>query len=495
MVTRTVGPFAYYSEIYAGVTGDSIRAAVDPVDTHASDLGALADELRGDEKHILESTEGDISTAVAASPFVPYEIARSLTAKAQFASGCTRLFAQDVDAFDTTVNGINESYRSMVSGAQHDPDVRGGDVSMSDLQAGFKANLQPRYTAAENALDARADEVAGKLRNGPTDEDVRQLIRAGLMPLAAASYFPTLVLTDSDKQAAYNAAVTQTIARLRKEGLLTGSDPVGPYRDWLENAARRGVSIDAIIDIARDHDITPEDFDVLDGLEEVKDRDGKSYFILPDDISGDDARNAVLMTYILNAGTDYGTAGPTRDFPETPYSSQEIQRIKDRQDANNWFSYDQDVGFVHGNGGRLSTTPNGMLMGLGGDGLQDLYSLNGGTTFGDIFMMNIDDPSDEEAALRQIIRSGEGPTVDDDGNLALRGDHLDLDRLLHHEEQHSRQWADEGYAGFIAGYLNESVDVDWKGWGPFQAPVPHTVEGKDNSYESGAGLTDGGYDE
>ena len=51
----------------------------------------------------------------------------------------------------------------------------------------------------------------------------------------------------------------------------------------------------------------------------------------------------------------------------------------------------------------------------------------------------------------------------------------------------------EGYAGFIASYLNESVDWDMKGWGPFQAPIPHTAEGKDNAYEADAGLTDGGY--
>lgn len=198
------------------------------------------------------------------------------------------------------------------------------------------------------------------------------------------------------------------------------------------------------------------------------------------------------MTYILNAGTDYGE-NPTTDYPETPYSSEEIQRIKDRQDSNNWFSYDQDVGFVHGNDGRLATTPNGMLMGLGGDGLQDVYSLNGGTTFGDIFMMNIDDPDDPREALTWVIEHGEGVTADDDGEPTYRNDNLDLDRLLHHEELHSQQWADEGYAGFIAGYLNESVDFDWKGWGPFQAPIPHTTEGEDNHYESDAGLSDGGY--
>lgn len=495
MVTRTPGPFAYYGETYAGVTGDSIRAAVDPVNTHASDLGVLADELNGDEKRILETTEGDITTSVAANPHVPYDVAIRLGGKAQFAAACTREFALEVDTFDTAVNGINADYRSQVFAAQHDPDVRNGDLDLTELQSAFRANLQPRYTAAEEALETAADDVAAKLKNGPTDEDVRELIRQGLMPLAAATFFPTLVLTESDKQAAYVFIVRDTIARLREEGLLTGPDPDGYYLQWLQNAAARGVSIDDIVEIAREHDITPADFEVLDGLEEVKDRDGKSFFILPTDISGDDARDAVLMTYILNAGTDYGTAdGGDTDFAETPYSSDEIQRIKDRQDANSWFSYGQDVGFVHDNGGRLATTPNGMLMGLGGNGLQDVYSMNGGTTFGDIFMLNIDDPDDSRAAMTSVIQSGTANYADDDGEPYADPD-LDLDRLLHHEERHSQQWADEGYAGFIASYLNESVDWDMKGWGPFQAPIPHGVDGKDNKYEADAGLTDGGYHE
>ncbi|MCL3816872.1 WXG100 family type VII secretion target [Aeromicrobium wangtongii] len=153
--------------------------------------------------------------------------------------------------------------------------------------------------------------------------------------------------------------------RLRSEGLLDGAIESDAYRTWLENAARRGVSAETILDIARTHDIGPDDFAVLDGLEEVKDRDGKSFFVLPDDISDDDARKAVLMTYILNAGTDYGSASTDNDFDETPYSADEVQRIIDRQERNDW-SYKDDVDFVHGNGGRLVTTPNGMLMGLGG---------------------------------------------------------------------------------------------------------------------------------
>jgi hypothetical protein len=177
--------------------------------------------------------------------------------------------------------------------------------------------------------------------------------------------------------------------QLRREGLLSGADPGGYYEKWIRNTIENGVALNTVIDIARDHDIRPDDFDVLNGQKEIKDPEGKSFFLLDSDLSGDDARKAVLMTYILNAGTDY-PGKPVGDFPATPYSSNEVRRIIERQEDNDW-SYDDDVGFVHGNGGRLVTTPNGMIMGAGGNELQDLYSFKGGTCYGDIFMINEDD--------------------------------------------------------------------------------------------------------
>ena len=103
----------------------------------------------------------------------------------------------------------------------------------------------------------------------------------------------------------------------------------GHYRQWLENAVRRGVPIDTIKQIAAEHDITPDDFAILDKLEEVReDADGngtvKSYFLLPPDLLPHDAVEAVRMTYVLNAGTDYGTEGQKTDFAPTPYGSEVI---------------------------------------------------------------------------------------------------------------------------------------------------------------------------
>lgn len=272
-----------------------------------------------------------------------------------------------------------------------------------------------------------------------------------------------------------DAQVAEMEQALREAGLLTGPPTSGYYRQWLENAVRRGVPIATITQIAAEHHITPEDFAILDGMEEIRedeDRNGifKSYFLMPSDISGGDAAAAVRMTYILNAGTDYGTEGEQTDFAPTPYGSEELRRITERQQQNSW-SYDQDVGFVHSNGGRLVTTPNGMMMGLGGNLIQDQFSQRGGTTWGDTFMLNVDDPKDAAQQLRQAASSGF--TWSDGDTIPERGD-LNMDRLLHHEERHSQQWADEGYTGFLASY----------GW--------ELMTGG-NETEEGAGLSDGGY--
>jgi hypothetical protein len=248
----------------------------------------------------------------------------------------------------------------------------------------------------------------------------------------------------------------------------------------LENAARQGVPVDVIVEIGRRHGITAESFDILQTMEEINDPDGKSFFLIPRRTSGSDARSATLMTYVLNAGTGYAKAGEhpgvTNDFPETPYSAAEVQRIIDRQQANSW-SYDRDVRFVHRNGGRLVATPNGMLMGLGGNWIQGLFSQQGGTAWGDIFMVNIDRCTDPCQQLRQIVWSGHAWYTDRGGDPVESN--LNLDRVLHHEERHCAQWAAKGYARMLRDYSWELIREGFSG--------------KTNRLEEDAGLSDGGY--
>lgn len=62
--------------------------------------------------------------------------------------------------------------------------------------------------------------------------------------------------------------------------------------------------------------------------------------------------------------------------------------------------------FILGADGALMTTPNGMLMGMGGNWVQDQFSWKGGTAWGDIFMENIDHGHDPGEQLRATVESG-----------------------------------------------------------------------------------------
>jgi hypothetical protein len=260
---------------------------------------------------------------------------------------------------------------------------------------------------------------------------------------------------------------------LQDAGLLEG-ESAGLYREWLQNAADNEVPPETIVDIARQENITPHSFDVLaeEGTQRVTDDDGKTYFLLPENATADQARHAALMTYILNAGTGYGTAkGSDRnDFAETPYSAAEVQRIKDRQEANAW-SYSL-IPEAADRGGRFATTPNGMLMGVGGGMVQQLVSQEAGTCVGDVFAVNVDQPSDAAAQLRGIIQSGSMQhDANHDGRLTTGND---LDRVLHHEERHSQQWADKGRLKFVQEYFTPT-------------------DAEHNPFETNAGANDGGY--
>lgn len=234
------------------------------------------------------------------------------------------------------------------------------------------------------------------------------------------------------------------------------------HRAWLTNLDRHAVSPHAVADIVRGQSITRGSFRALDAMEQITDPDGKSFFVVPREAGGDDARQAVLLTYILNAGTGYGRPGVGSDFPETPYGAAEVRRIIDRQRSNRWCY--AAVRSICATGGCVVTTPNGVLMGLGGSRIHAPFSHRGGTTWGDLFMVNsggvIADPA---RRLREIVESG-GP---------------DLDRLLHHEEMHAQQWAAFGPTRMPARYLAEEARA--------------RIFGGINSFEKDAGLSDGGY--
>lgn len=382
----------------------------------------------------------------------------------------------DEQTMRDTASVFDETGRG-VSGNRAGPAVSGAAGAMPSLAVGaacgtvgFALTEQAKLLGSDVTVYAQKLRVAADRYERGDEEAAERIDFAGTAELPYADEGPPA--------SEYEQA-------LRDAGLLTG--PVVPgsrYAQWLENASKNGVAPQTIVDIARTHNITPESFDVLNGLQEVKDEDRKSFFILPPGTSKEDAKRAVLMTYILNAGTDYDAAEAGRDgklgtaddvqndFEETPYSAAEVQRIIDRQNANSW-SYDQI--FDKGGGGSLATTPNGMLMGLGGP-VMDTIGVHGGTTYGDVFVMNIDGSKDPAAQLSEVIRSGASWGQDDSG-VPFQST-LDLDRLLHHEERHSQQWAQKGFVWMARDYGLGALIEKKTGVNPL---------------EQDAGLSDGGY--
>jgi len=261
------------------------------------------------------------------------------------------------------------------------------------------------------------------------------------------------------------------------------------YDNWLTNAAKNNVPIDEIVAIAKDHDITPGSFLVLDGLQYQDDPDHKRFFIIDPKTDPQVAMSIVVMTYIYNAGTGYAVADDTgnpqdqgstkNDYAETPYSSKEIERIKERQQANSW-SYN----IIH-NTGAVMATPNGMLMGVGGTAIVQKLSQQGGTTYGDILLLNLDETTNPKLTLMSVVHSGSTPNDDlaqtgpTAGVSATTSNWRDLDRLLHHEQLHSQQWQDHGKQDYATEYLLE-------------AGIKYSDE-RYNTWEQGAGLHDGGY--
>ena len=208
MVARTDGPFEYWE-----VTGDAVRAAAEKPGSDAAVIQSLAGELEGDETRAANSIEGDIEAGVTANTTAARTTAQNLAAKGQYAVGLLNQFGADVDTFDTTVNQINIDYKarydSTIFGMHHQPEYRSGEekIDYAAVAASIKADLMARYHKAEGVIDDAADEIASMFKQGPTDENVRDLIRAGLIPLSAAGLYPSLVLTDDDKRQALKAAI------------------------------------------------------------------------------------------------------------------------------------------------------------------------------------------------------------------------------------------------------------------------------------------------
>ena len=70
----------------------------------------------------------------------------------------------------------------------------------------------------------------------------------------------------------------------------------------IRNTVVNGVDLNTVVHIARDHDIRPDDFDVLNGLKQINDLDGKSFFLL-------DTGHPALIAVVITLGFVFAAEG------------------------------------------------------------------------------------------------------------------------------------------------------------------------------------------
>ncbi len=211
MVQRTPGPFQYFQEIHGngGVNGDTIRADADNPGLNAKTIHALGGELDKDASKIPAQLGGDITADVQKNPKTVADSAKSLAAKGYYAVGLIKDFARMVDRLDTTVNTLNTEAAQQVRAREQSPKYDDSQAMTSKIKASVKSGLSGRYHAAVTKLDGDADSIASRFKAGPgkINEYVRQLIRAGLIPLDAASLYKGLKLTGADKYAYWRSEI------------------------------------------------------------------------------------------------------------------------------------------------------------------------------------------------------------------------------------------------------------------------------------------------
>ncbi len=207
-MARTDGPFEHYGERFKGASANAqtIRTDAENPGLHAKDLNALAGELEGDAQQVAAQIEGDITADVQTNPRVASTTATTLAAKGTYAVAVINSYADMVEAFDTTVDSLNERFHTgfankkadAAESVEHSNPGAPPRATAGTMRKAVIAELQPEYNAALLKLDGEAESVAANFNQGATDENVRELIRAGLIPLSAAALYPGLKLETAD---------------------------------------------------------------------------------------------------------------------------------------------------------------------------------------------------------------------------------------------------------------------------------------------------------
>lgn len=178
MVARPAGPFPYYP-----VTADTLRASVEDMHRRAQRLAAVISHVDKTAQPALSAVEGIFAGLLEARRHEVGGRGSVITAKAVFAAGTVQLFADGVDAFDSSVAAMNVNIHAVRIRAGQ-PGEQGVDVDA------VTASWLPDYQRAEADLDAVALQVSSMLQRGPNEADIKSLWADGNLPESAALVWP-----------------------------------------------------------------------------------------------------------------------------------------------------------------------------------------------------------------------------------------------------------------------------------------------------------------
>lgn len=238
MVVRSDGPFKYFQDLHGGVNGDTIRADAQNPGLDATTIGALSGELEGDATKVGSQLSGEITADVQKNPQELSASARELAGKGMYAVGLINGFAKMVDTFDTSTNTCNVSYHTHLRQMQQSYDrssIGVGDTTkppfdQKGAEASSKALFQGDYNKALTTLDTDADSIATKFKAPPSDylNNVKELIRQGLIPLSAAAFYPGMKLSAADKQQYYKSVLGPMSADEQKQWIEQHKNDLDP---------------------------------------------------------------------------------------------------------------------------------------------------------------------------------------------------------------------------------------------------------------------------
>ncbi len=201
------GPFDRYP-----VSGDVVRAAGDEIAATVEPLSTVLATTMIFHGIASAAVDGELEAPLRSSADPIERRTSSLVQGALVGAGAVRVFGDHVHRFDVGVDGLNARWAEAQERGFGVPLTEGQpagerETAVDAARGQLLASLSREYAVLDTDLDAGADAVAGLLDDGPTEQTVLALYRAGALPLTAPLLFLGVTFRAADHAAALGARV------------------------------------------------------------------------------------------------------------------------------------------------------------------------------------------------------------------------------------------------------------------------------------------------